>query len=465
MNLRNSSVADTVRSGVADDDQEATLSGRVPSVTIVEAASSSTQEDFLVTRRIGDGGMGMVHAAEQRALGREVAIKRVRIARSAKAHRTLIQEARLLAQLEHPNIPPVHMLATDEAGAPVMVMKRIDGVSWRALVDDDDHPRWSEIKGERLVFHLQVIQQIGQALEYAHSRKILHRDVKVDNVMLGPFGEVYLLDWGVALRLDDRGCAPSTPYGGTPNYSAPEMFDEDSDLTTATDVYLLGATLHHVLVGKAIHHGDSMKAVVAQAQLSTSHEYPDTVPPALAELCTAACSADPAQRPPTIREFRNAIHDYLEHRHMLAQLHTAQLLLERLAEAIDAGGHNERDVDRLSIQCRFAFEQLLETDADSEPALHGLQSTIEAITGFELLHGNVQSARRLIAELRSLGLETKRLARLVDQLRDGERSKKQQMGELATQIQYRLVERLRDAEAELVKTAAVTDGRDPNAGD
>jgi len=424
----------------------------MPTISLAEADAPIPHADFVVRERIGDGGMGVVDAAEQRALQREVAVKRVRRKNDRRAHDTLIREARLVAQLDHPNILPVHLLANDETGAPVLVMKRIDGVTWKTLIEQPDHPYWADIKGERQSFHLRVIRQVAQALDYAHNRGILHRDIKIDNVMVGPYGEVYVLDWGVAVRLDEKGEAPSHPYGGTPNYSAPEMFNESGRLNAATDVYLLGATLHHVLVGQALHSGDSLEAVLIGALLAIPYNYPVSVPEELADICVRACSARREDRPPSARAFRDEIDNYLEHRHTISRIKAANQLLTKLGHAIQDTEQSAEEINRLGIQCRFAFEQLLEEEPESEGVRRGLTSALESIAWYELSQANVESARRLIGNLRSLGLSQGRLSALMRRLADVEREKREKMGELATQIQYRLLERLRTAEEELAKS-------------
>src|SRR5678816_383994 len=105
---------------------------------------------------------------------------------------------------DSPNIIPVHALGRDEHGQPLIVMKRVEGVSWRELLLDDEHPGWQSrepSREARLVWHLQTLAQLCNAIAFAHSRGIVHRDIKPDNVMIGEFGEVYQLDWGVAVTV------------------------------------------------------------------------------------------------------------------------------------------------------------------------------------------------------------------------------------------------------------------------
>ena len=116
---------------------------------------------------------------------------------SDRARAALLHEARVTGRLEHPNIVPIHVLGVDASDRPVMVMKRIEGASLRALLHDPAHPGWSPLDAryaDRLEAQVAVLQGVCDALSYAHDKGVVHRDVKPENVMVGPFGEVYLLD-------------------------------------------------------------------------------------------------------------------------------------------------------------------------------------------------------------------------------------------------------------------------------
>src|SRR5690606_9323171 len=119
---------------------------------------------------LGRGGMGLVHLAEQRALRRPVAIKRLQpFAPQAKrsAHSlALITEAQITGALEHPNIIPVHSLGRDHDGQPVLVMKRVEGVTWSALLADPSHPHWQRVRKDRLVWSLEVFLQLCNAVSF-----------------------------------------------------------------------------------------------------------------------------------------------------------------------------------------------------------------------------------------------------------------------------------------------------------
>ncbi|MBM4362816.1 MAG: serine/threonine protein kinase, partial [Deltaproteobacteria bacterium] len=209
----------------------------------------ATEQRLRLERTLGEGGMGVVRLATQASMGRAVAVKTLRPgAADDLAALRLLREAWVAGQLEHPNVLPVYDVTLDEHGTPQVVMKRIDGVDLATLLADPAALR-ERAGGDPTAFHLRVLMQVASALHFAHDRGILHRDVKPENVMLGRFDEVYVVDWGIAVSLrDDQDprlprVAEATDLAGTPAYLAPEMLEGDpSRLGPWTDVYLLGAT-------------------------------------------------------------------------------------------------------------------------------------------------------------------------------------------------------------------------------
>ena len=209
--------------------------------------------------RIGQGGMGTIYRARDRELGREVALKVVRLPEAAPdlAER-MIREARTLARLEHPGIVPVHDVGTLPDGRVFYAMKLVRGAPLDALPLSAFTER------------LRIVERVCEAVAFAHAHGVIHRDLKPQNVMVGPFGEVLVMDWGVAKIVGDADAslgaggsaaasraAPSTGHGvvlGTPGYMAPEQAAGDPSLVDArADVYAIGAILRD-LVGA---NGDS----------------------------------------------------------------------------------------------------------------------------------------------------------------------------------------------------------------
>src|SRR5262245_7683072 len=146
---------------------------------------------------IASGGMGEVFAAHDLQFGRDVAIKRIRTGRpSSTMIERFLREAMVQGRLEHPAIVPVHEIGSDADGLPYLVMKKITGKPLRRVLED----------GAPLQRVLRAFADVCLAVEFAHVRGVVHRDLKPDNIMLGEYGEVYVLDWGVAKILgeDDR---------------------------------------------------------------------------------------------------------------------------------------------------------------------------------------------------------------------------------------------------------------------
>jgi len=264
---------------------------------ITRLQTASALPDLAGTRyrlieRVGSGGMGTVYLAEDSVLGRRVALKIVDLPelRTDLSVR-LLREAHILARLEHPGIVPVHDAGTLADGRVFYAMKFVEGERLDALVG-----RMVPIP-ERL----RIFQRICEAVAFAHAHGILHRDLKPENVMVGPFGEVLVMDWGVAKILrEDRepregyasdGVEASrsadaitrplkTEHGtilGTRGYMAPEQArGEIESLDERSDIYSLGAILKFLTTASStIGSGSVLKAVAAIAQKAMAEEPAD----------------------------------------------------------------------------------------------------------------------------------------------------------------------------------------------
>ncbi|MCB9612637.1 MAG: protein kinase [Sandaracinus sp.] len=296
---------------------------------------------------LGEGGMGEVRLYQDLQIGRQVAMKVMLPGRASEpsARARFLREAIIQGQLEHPSIVPVHEIGETASGDPYFTMKRIRGETLSDIVaafrrgDAESIGRYPE---RRL---LTGFAQACLAVDFAHSRGVVHRDLKPSNVMLGDFGEVYVLDWGVARVLGsseggvlDSELIPAvgTAVGtvlGTPGYIAPEQIRSSAEVDGRADVYALGAILFEILTRKALHRFDKPHVMLTETLAGTdpaarAKAVGAKVDPELMSLIVQATRLDPDERFQTARELHDAIQRYLdghqqaERRRRMAAVHS-----------------------------------------------------------------------------------------------------------------------------------------------
>jgi serine/threonine-protein kinase len=271
---------------------------------------------YQLGERIGSGGMGEVIAAHDRRIGRDVALKRMHAAVPCpETTGRFLREARIQDRLDHPAIVPVHELGTDADGRPYFTMKRLAGVTLAKRLEQPGAPQPL----------LRAFVDVCLAVQYAHERCVVHRDLKPSNIMLGDYGEVYVLDWGIACVTNDPTCdarepgeietlAEGTKTGdvlGTPGYMAPEQVRGER-VGAAVDVYALGAVLFEILAGEPLHRRGAHVSSALTPAPSPASRCPDRhIAPELDAACHAALGFDPAARP-TARELGESVQRYLD---------------------------------------------------------------------------------------------------------------------------------------------------------
>ena len=378
---------------------------------LMDDNSTQTLPAVRVKGTLGEGGMGLVQLAEQMSLGRDVAVKQVRQqSKSAASTLVLLREGWTTGLLEHPNIVPVHALGRDADGEPAIVMKKISGTAWSDIIDDPEQAPDSFDKSDPYELHVEVLTQVCNAMHYAHNQGIIHRDLKPENVMLGEFGEVYVLDWGIAVSLEEdpsgrlAAAADEEMPVGTPAYMAPEMVDGDGKLLGVhTDVFLLGAMLYEALTGELPHQGQTLFQIMFKAHTCAPPEFDDTVPPELADICRKAMSREPGDRFESARALREALQAYRRNREARRLAEQGERRLAELSDLVDAETEgaeiDERALYKVFSECRFAFEQSREINADGPRATDGLQKALETMAERELQQEAFKAASLLVADL------------------------------------------------------------------
>ncbi|HTL33787.1 MAG TPA: serine/threonine-protein kinase [Kofleriaceae bacterium] len=352
---------------------------------------------------IGEGGMGVVHEAEQISLGRPVAVKTLRMKRRDHAAAlSLFREAWITGMLEHPNIVPVHYLELDADSLPVIAMKRVEGVGWNGMIRDANAVRRRFGASDLLAWNVSILIQVLNALRFAHSRGVIHRDLKPSNVMIGEFGEVYLLDWGIAvsLRSDAHGRLPvpdPSHLAGTPSYMAPEMLSPDGPgVSTRTDIYVAGAVLFEIIAGHPPHAGQTALEVLSNLAESRP-KLPSGAPPELAKICQRAMHMEPEKRFDSVEDLQLALRRYLEHRGSAVIASSAWERFAQLQTAIKAATNGE-EIHRLFGACRFGFHEALAAWPDNADAKAGLTAATIAVAQYEL-QSNPHAAVTLLADI------------------------------------------------------------------
>jgi serine/threonine protein kinase len=287
-------------------------------------------------RVIDGGGNGVLYSCYDINLGRDVAIKRLPEANKDNPIEKLrlLREARITAQLQHPNTVPVYEVGRDDEGRLYFAMKKIEGENlFRILsrIARKDEPTVREFTLDRL---LGILIQAGNALSYAHAHGVIHRDIKPENIMIGMYGEVMLMDWGVAKvwgrpneggddleftrdelveRLTGTGQRP-----GTPLYMSPEQVLEHRQIDERTDIFSMGVVLYELLAlrepfrGRNV--GETFDNIIHKTPQPPSEVVPDRhIPKQLDAIVLRAIEKKPIDRYQGIRLMVNDIRNFRDH--------------------------------------------------------------------------------------------------------------------------------------------------------
>lgn len=364
--------------------------------------SSIERADYDLLTTLGEGGMGIVYAARQQSIRRVVALKMLKGRRThvISQREKFLAEAVITGDLEHPNIVPIYDLGRDEQGAIFYAMKRVQGTPWDEVIDR-----------KALHENLEILLKVADAVAFAHSKHVIHRDLKPENVMLGDFGEVLVMDWGLAIStFTSNGFV----MGGTPAYMAPEMaVGPAAAIGVHSDVYLLGAILYEIVTGLRPHTGQSVTRCLAAA--GENRIVPSNKTGELVEVALTAMATRPDDRYPSVRDFQTAVRTYLSHSESVALAARAET---DLAEA--------QRTDRYDSYARalFGFQEAVAMWDGNRTARQGASRAALAYArcaqqredyelGLSLLRDDQTEHRSLIRQLRQAQHERdQRIARL-----------------------------------------------------
>jgi len=463
---------------VTDPDVQASLvtlppstdpqSTRTPSLSPADAAGpGSAAQRYRILRPHARGGLGEVFVAQDEELHREVALKEIQEQHSDHPDNRarFLLEAEITGGLEHPGIVPVYGLGVYADGRPFYAMRFIKGDSLKDAIDRfhkaDAAPRQPGERSLALRELLGRFVDVCNAIAYAHSRGVIHRDLKPQNVMLGPYGETLVVDWGLAKPLGRRDAAaglaestwlptPNSASGltqmgavaGTPEYMSPEQAaGMIPELGPASDVYSLGATLYCLLTGKPPLHGtDSLRTLVQvqKGEFPPPRQVKPQVPAALEAICLKALAKEPAQRYPSAGELAREVERWLadeavtahrerwwqraarwaRHHQAATAAGTAALLVALLLGGAGAFAWQREQARREAEQARQAEQQRQMVQATLQDVLR-LRSQGSWDGGRALLrHADEQLGEKGPPELRDQVAQARRQLELVARLDD-----------------------------------------------
>lgn len=356
--------------------------------------------DFEIIEKLAEGGMGVVYVARQRSLNRELAIKTLKsgagsfsgtmgkskvskvVSKADRQKREMfLSEALVTANLVHPNIIPIHELAETGEGTPYYVMKRVHGIPWN-----------KRITTMTLTENLDVLHKVCDAIAYAHHHGVINRDLKPENIMLGEFGEVLVLDWGLAVpaphAAEQNFRSPVASFGaGTPAYMSPELWAGPPEaIGECSDIYLLGAILYEIVTGHPPHEFPRSEKKGARSDiwkliddvLRQNVIRPTQESGELLEIAMKAMRTNPEERFGSVLEFQFAVRNFQRHEE-------SRRLSARATELVDSQANRERDYHTCQTAAAL-YEESLRTWPQNLPARNGLRAT-------RLLYANLAASK------------------------------------------------------------------------
>lgn len=340
--------------------------------------------DYELLGVIGEGGVGVVYSARQASINRTVALKMLHGHIDQENEKgKFLAEAVVTGELDHPNIVPIYDLGTNQEGALFYSMKQVHGTPWSEV-----------IKSKSLIENLDILMKVGDAIAFAHARRVVHRDLKPENVMLGEFGEVLVMDWGLALSISSLEASEDEPHagmGGTPAYMSPEMAAGPINrIGKYSDVYLMGAILYECITGRPPHHGATVLDCISSAWLNEI--LPTEISGELIDIAYRAMATEPTERYESIQAFQDAIREYQSHTESIALVNRGQVALE---QAKRSGDYKEFS------RSIVAYEEASSLWAENDEATAGLKAAVMAYAEAALEKGDFELGLSLLDEERT----------------------------------------------------------------
>lgn len=280
---------------------------------------------YMFLKTLAKGGKSVISTVRDRHLSRVVVYKSLRseFIDDPIENRRLLREARVSAMLQHPGTIPVYEIGKDQSGHIYFTMKLVHGYTLREILDYRERYDLTQL--------IEVIEQVAQALAYAHDHGVAHRDIKPENILVGPYGEVLVLDWGLAKvwnkdgttvdlqdqDLKDRSHIPKArkleksmtgfdSLQGTICYMSPEQINRDPNISFSTDIYSLGSVLYEVLTGQTPFESDKtyelLEMVKNEVPKKPSEVSKLPIPKTLENICLRCLQKNPVERPASMGE-------------------------------------------------------------------------------------------------------------------------------------------------------------------
>jgi serine/threonine protein kinase len=376
----------------AEADLVRRVTSRLPARVASVGGPDADRADYVLGELIGQGGMGRVYAATQTSLERTVAVKILRpeLVDDERVRGRFLFEALVAAELEHPNTLPVYDIGATAEGAPFYSMKLVGGSPWSEC-----------LAANTLEQNITTLLMVADAVAFAHDKGIIHRDLKPDNVMVGRYGEVLLMDWGLAASVGSpraHRLGPSTVFAGTPAYMPPEVACCEVDkIGKSSDIYLLGGILYEVVTGLKPHAGSQVYECLGAAMRNFIQ--PSACSGDLLEIALKAMRTEPEERFHSVQEFQAAIRAYVSHLESFRLANEARRRFQALREV------DSRDVYRECNEIIALYLQALTSWPGNLLAAEGLVRTRDTLAGVALKRGEFLLAR---SQVRAIDEEQKK---------------------------------------------------------